>query len=191
MTGIDSLKDLDNNNTEHYKRINLELLMENDNYEVFGSIISKNNLKIEDFFVTFGFYDFGGFSAIIKSLKNTNNNITECYILWMIIGNPSKLSVFSPKNQDCQVYYFTKSIILQSNQSDYYIETPFPLSQEYTVSINTHCLTNYELINIKLSKGSINFRIVKPSNLNNSSLNIISDTDDQLNGDIDLTNVEK
>mgnify|MGYP006182275291 CR=1 FL=1 len=68
----------------------------------------------------------------------------------MIIGNPSKLSVFGPKNQDCQVYYFTKSIILQSNQSDYYIETPFPLSQEYTVSINAHCLTNYELINILL-----------------------------------------
>ena len=66
MTGIDSLKDLDNNDMDHYKQINLEILMENDNYEVFGSIISKNNLKIEDFFVTFGFYDFDGFSAIKK-----------------------------------------------------------------------------------------------------------------------------
>ncbi len=112
MTGINDLKDLDNKNVEHYKRINIESSLEDENYKVFGSIITKNNLKTEDFFVRFSLYDVNGFSAMITTLKNTTNiDITECYILWMIIGNPLKLSVFSPKNREIQVDYINKSII--------------------------------------------------------------------------------
>src|ERR1700722_7097903 len=48
MTGIDDLKDLDNCNTDHYKRINVETSLENENYEVFGLVISKNNTRSED-----------------------------------------------------------------------------------------------------------------------------------------------
>ncbi|POG78559.1 hypothetical protein GLOIN_2v1535390, partial [Rhizophagus irregularis DAOM 181602=DAOM 197198] len=47
MTGIDELKDLNINNTEHYKRINIEPSLEDEDYEVFGSVISKYNLKSE------------------------------------------------------------------------------------------------------------------------------------------------
>ncbi len=112
MTGINDLKDLDNKNVEHYKRINIESSLEDENYKVFGSIITKNNLKTEDFFVRFSLYDVNGFSAMITTLKNTTNiDITECYILCMIIGNPLKLSVFSPKNREIQVDYINKSII--------------------------------------------------------------------------------
>ena len=109
MTGITDLKDLNNNNVEHYKRVNLALSLENQSYEVFGSIISENNTKLEEIYVNFGLYDFNGFFAIIKK-SEANIDITKCYVLWMIIGIPSKLSVFSSKNRDFQVKYFEKSI---------------------------------------------------------------------------------
>ncbi|PKY59905.1 hypothetical protein RhiirA4_550502 [Rhizophagus irregularis] len=56
MTGITDLKDLDNNNDVHYKRINLnsELILKNDDYKVFGSIITENNIKLEQICVNFG-----------------------------------------------------------------------------------------------------------------------------------------
>src|SRR5581483_8720098 len=96
MTGINDLKDLDNNNVMHYKRINVETLLEDENYEVFGSIIVNNKFNIEDFCVKFGLYDVDGFSVMIKSLNRNFINISKCFVLWIIIGNPSKLSVFSP-----------------------------------------------------------------------------------------------
>ncbi|RGB40250.1 kinase-like domain-containing protein [Rhizophagus diaphanus] len=106
MTGIEELKDLDVN-TENYKRINLKSSLENENYEVFGSIISKNNLRLENILISFELYDSSGFSAIIRILNDANIDITECYILWMIIGNP-KLSVSNPKNRELQVHCIKK-----------------------------------------------------------------------------------
>ncbi|GES99717.1 kinase-like domain-containing protein [Rhizophagus clarus] len=104
MTGIEELNDLDINNTDHYKRINISPSLECNNYEVFGSVISKNKLKLENILIIFKSYDFNGFSATIKTFKNIEIDITECYILWMIIGNPLKFSVFSSRNQELQVY---------------------------------------------------------------------------------------
>src|SRR5207248_2765952 len=56
MTGIVDLSDFDNNNNniEHRKRIDVEPSLEDENYEVFGSIISTDTSKLENFFVTFG-----------------------------------------------------------------------------------------------------------------------------------------
>jgi len=64
MTGISDLRDLDNNNIEHYKNIIIESSLKDKNYQVFGSIIFKNNVKLEDFCVNFSSYEFNGFSAI-------------------------------------------------------------------------------------------------------------------------------
>src|SRR3954467_8199315 len=100
MIGITDLKGIDSNNIMHCKQINIEPSLEDENYEVFGSIISRDE---GDFFVAFGSCDVNGFSATIRTLKDTNINISDCCILWMIIGNPSKLSVFSPKNREIQV----------------------------------------------------------------------------------------
>ncbi|RIA91139.1 hypothetical protein C1645_805361 [Glomus cerebriforme] len=191
-TGIADLKDLDNNNTEHYKRINIQPSLEDENYEVIGSIISKhNNSKLDEtFLIKFRLYDFNGFSVMIKALKSTDINITECCILWMIIGIPSKLSIFSPKNRDLQVKY-KESIILQPNKL--IIETPIQLSQEYIVSINAYySQTTYEPINIKLvewSKNCIKFQIIESiyndSNLNDSNSYIISDDDSDYQRELD------
>ncbi|RGB25096.1 hypothetical protein C1646_724604 [Rhizophagus diaphanus] len=72
MTGITDLKDLDdNNNINYYKRINIELSLEDEDYEVFGSIISNNNPKVKGIYVNFGSYDFNGFFAMIKQLEET------------------------------------------------------------------------------------------------------------------------
>ncbi|RGB40260.1 hypothetical protein C1646_688134, partial [Rhizophagus diaphanus] len=183
MTGIDELKDLDINNTEHYKRINIEPSLEDEDYEVFGSVISKDNLKSEDFLVTFGLYDLNGFSAMIKSSRNKDIDITECYILWMIIGNPSKLSIFSPSNREFQVDYIKKSILLQSNNSYYPIKTSYKLPEGCTISVNAYCSTaNYEPLNIRIklvgwSEDCIYFQIFE-TNLGNTL--IISDDSDQL-----------
>ena len=65
----------------------------------------------------------------------------------MIIGNPSKLSVFSLNNRDFQVTRFKKSITLQPDSSYYSIETPCQLSEGCTISVNAYY---HELINIKL-----------------------------------------
>ncbi|POG80836.1 hypothetical protein GLOIN_2v222960 [Rhizophagus irregularis DAOM 181602=DAOM 197198] len=163
MTGFADLKDFDID-TENEKRINIDPTLEDGNYEVFGSIISKkSHKKLDEFFVTFELYDFSGFSAIINKVSETNANIKECYILWIIIGKPSSLSVFSPKNRDCQVDYF--SITLQPSRLEYRIVTPFSLSQGNTVFFNSH-LSNFEPNNgIKLvnwSYNSIKIEIIKP-----------------------------
>ncbi|CAB4414886.1 unnamed protein product [Rhizophagus irregularis] len=185
MTGLVDLKGF-NIDTENEKRINIDPTLEGENYEVFGSIISKkSHSRLDEFFVTFESYDYSGFSAIINKLSETNINIKECYILWIIIGNPSSLSVFSPKNRDCQVDYF--SITLQPNLLDYRIVTPFSLSQGNTIFFNSH-FTNFEPNNgIKLidwSYNSIRIEMIKPINNVNesnkvySSLSVISDSYD-------------
>ncbi|CAB4446654.1 unnamed protein product [Rhizophagus irregularis] len=197
MTGIEELKDLDVN-TEHYKRINLKSSLENENYVVFGSIISKNNLRLEDILISFELYDSNGFSAIIRTSNDADIDITKCYILWMIIGNP-KLSVSSPKNRELQVHCVKKSITLQSNCSYYPIKTSCQLSEGYTISVNVFCSTaNYKPISVKIdvvgwSEYCIYFKIAN-SNYNNSnsdSSNGSSESHDQLSGDTNfLTNFE-
>ncbi|CAB4479881.1 unnamed protein product [Rhizophagus irregularis] len=181
MTGITDLKDLNNNNTEHYKRINIQTSLEDENYEVFGSIISKNNSKLEEFLVNFNLYDFNGFTAMIKTLKTPVINVSECYILWMIIGNPSKLLVFSPLNREAEVVYTKKEMSIQPDKSYYQIEiNDFPLCQGYTILINAYP------INMKLTKWSknwISFQIIESTynnlNLNNSKLSIIDESDSE------------
>ncbi|EXX76365.1 Rad53p [Rhizophagus irregularis DAOM 197198w] len=156
MTGIKKLKDLNNINTEHYKRINIDPPLKNENYEVFGSIVAENNLKINGF-IKFGLYDVNGFSAIIDTSNNENINISECYILWIIIGNPLKLSVYSPNNREFQVDHIKESITLKPNESTYSVKTSFPLSREYTVLINANfSMTDYEYNIIKLTGWSYN-----------------------------------
>ncbi|EXX71914.1 uncharacterized protein OCT59_019037 [Rhizophagus irregularis] len=184
MTGITDLKDLDNKNAVHYKRINLnpQSLLEDEDYEVFGSIISGDNTVFA--YVNFGLYDINGFYAIIKKLEGTNVDITKCDVLWMIVGNPSKLLVLSPKNRELQVGCIKKSITIQFDKSNYCIKSPFPLSHGYTISVYAYySSTNYEPINIKLfewNKEYINFQI----KYNKS--NIITFSDTQLDEEIDL-----
>ncbi|CAB4388336.1 unnamed protein product [Rhizophagus irregularis] len=199
MTGIEELKDLDVNNTEHYKRINIKPSLEDENYKVFGSVISRNNLRLRDILISFELYDFNGFYAMIRTLNNTDIDIRECFILWMIIGNPSKLSVFSPRNRELQVYCFKGLITLQHNNSCYPIKTPCQLSEGYTISINIYrSTTNYKsVINvIGWSQNYIYFQIVE-SNYNSSNfessngLNVISKSHDQYNCDTYfLVNIE-
>src|SRR6266540_5343494 len=105
---------------------------------------------------------------MIQALGNTNVNITECNILWMIIGNPSKLLVFSPKNREAQVALIKKAMTIQPDISHYKIEINFPLSQGYNILVN---VKNHVPLNIKLvewSKNYINFYI--NSNINDSSM---------------------
>ncbi|CAB4376584.1 unnamed protein product [Rhizophagus irregularis] len=184
MTGITDLKDLDNKNAVHYKRKNLnpQSLLEDEDYEVFGSIISGDNTVFA--YVNFGLHDINGFYAIIKKLEGTNVDITKCDVLWMIVGNPSKLLVLSPKNRELQVGCIKKSITIQFDKSNYCIKSPFPLSHGYTISVYAYySSTNYEPINIKLfewNKEYINFQI----KYNKS--NIITFSDTQLDEEIDL-----
>ncbi|PKC59800.1 hypothetical protein RhiirA1_492077 [Rhizophagus irregularis] len=149
MTGITELAD-SKNNIENYKRINFGLSLESENYEVFGSIISKNNTKIEEIYVNFGLYDFNGFYAIIKEVKETSIDITKCYVSWVAVGKPSQISVFSPKNRELQVNYIKKSVKLQLRESNYIpIDTSFNLHEGYTVFAHAnHSSLNYEPNNI-------------------------------------------
>ncbi|RIA88009.1 hypothetical protein C1645_827011, partial [Glomus cerebriforme] len=179
MTGITDLGDLNNSNVEYYKYINLETSLEDEDYEVFGSIISGNNTKLKEIYVNFGLYDHNGFYAIIKKLEETSIDITTCYVLWMIIGNPTKLSVLSPKNREIQVNCIKDHITLQSDELNYIsIKIPFPLSEGYKgnmFAVHAYDLSaNYEPNNIiKLVKWKdefIDVQIIK-STYNESSSN--------------------
>ncbi|GBC04293.1 hypothetical protein RclHR1_00560020 [Rhizophagus clarus] len=184
MTGLVDLKDFDIN-TEKEKRINIDPTLGDENYKVFGSIISKKNRsRLDEFFVTFDYYDLSGFSAMINQLSETDVNIKECYIIWFIIGNPSSLSVFSPKNRNCEIDSF--SITLQSNLLYYRIVIPFSLSQGDSIFINSR--SNFEPNNgIKLinwSYNSIKIEMIKPiinfdeSDEDNSALSVNSNNRD-------------
>ncbi|CAB4376459.1 unnamed protein product [Rhizophagus irregularis] len=163
MTGIADLTDLNNNNIENYKRINIGLSLESEDYEVFGLIITENNTKSEEIFVNFGLYDFNGFYAIIKRSKGTSADITKCFVLWMIIGNPSKLSVFSPKNREIQVNYIKETVTLQLDNSNYYKKIPFQGYKGHLFSVHAYCS----------HEPNINVQIIKPiSNDSNSNKSI-------------------
>jgi hypothetical protein len=155
MTGRIDLKDYDI--TEQII-ISIVPSLENENYEVFGSIVSITNSKLEDIYVTFGSYKINEFSATIKTSKK-NINIKDFCILWIMIGNPSKLSVFSPKNREIQVDYVKESITLQHDNSSYSIKTSHQLSQGCDIYIN--CL---KPINIKFTGWSKNCVYLNISN---------------------------
>ncbi|GBC10195.1 hypothetical protein RclHR1_09420003 [Rhizophagus clarus] len=190
MTGITDLKDLDNNDDlMHYKRIDIETSLEDENYEVFGSIISKNYSKLDNIYINFGLYDFNGFYAIIKKSKITNIDLKNCYVSWMIVGKPSQLSVFSPNNRDFQVNYFKKLIKLRSDQFNYQIETSFSLSEGCTIFAHAyHSSTNYEpntiIKLIKWTKNSINFQITNLSKLDLNDDDFATEAENVI--DIDL-----
>jgi hypothetical protein len=173
MTGRTNLKDLNNDDNEHYKQISIKPSLENENYEVFGSIITEKNSKIGRKYISlkFGLYDVDGFFAIIKKSEKKKIDISECYILWMIIGNPLKLSIFSPKNREIQVNCVKESIIIQPDKSIYSIITPFLLSEKCTILIDV--ATSYEFSNIKLiewTRNSITFQITLQSEGQHNSL---------------------
>ncbi|CAB4471259.1 unnamed protein product [Rhizophagus irregularis] len=168
MTGITDLKDLDNDNV---LIIDLEISLEDKNYEVFGSIISENNVRLDNVYVNFGLYDFNGFYAIIKKSEISKIDLKECYVSWMIVGKPSQLTVFSPNNRDLQVNYFKESIKLQSNQLNYFIKTSFTLSEEYSIFAHAYdSPANYEPDSIfelvKWSNNSLDFQITNSSQFN-------------------------
>jgi hypothetical protein len=193
MTGITDLTGLNNDN-ENYIRINFGLSLESEDYQIFGSIISENNTKLEEFYVNFGLYDFDGFYAIIKKVKETNNHITKCFVLWIIIGSPSKLSIFSPNNRELQVEFIKKSIKLQPNMLNYPIETSFTLNEGYTVLARAnHSSINYEPNNIikliKWKERSINIQIESAYKIqSNSNSSIILDNDSDQEDNNSLTN---
>ncbi|CAB4375543.1 unnamed protein product [Rhizophagus irregularis] len=154
MTGVTDLKDLNNDDDDHYKRIDFELSFESENYQVFGSIFSKNKSilkRSEEIYVNFGLYDFNGFYAIIKKIKETSIDITECYVSWVVIGKPSQLSVFSPSNRELQVDYIKKTIKLQpdNDKLNYTFDSSFTLHEEYTIFVHANDLSiSYEPNNI-------------------------------------------
>jgi hypothetical protein len=188
MTGMTDLKDLNDGNIEHYKRIDIEPSFEDKNYEVFGSIIleySSKLKKLEEFYVNFGLYDLNGFYAVIKKVKETRIDITECYISWIIIGKPSKLSVSSPNNRELQIEFIKKSIKLQPNKLNYSIETSSTLNEGYTVFAHVnHSPINHEPNNIirlvEWKERSINVQIESTYKIESNM-----DSDRSANSDFD------
>ncbi|CAB5386186.1 unnamed protein product [Rhizophagus irregularis] len=166
MTGSIDLKDSD---ITKQIIISIEPSLKNKNYEVFGSIISKNNSRLKDIFVTFGSYEIDKFIATIKT-SNTNVNIKECNILWMMIGNPSKLSVFSPNNREIHVGYVKQSIKLQRKNSSYSVKTSHKLFQGYGISINCFRPINIKFtgwskncVHLNISNSGIDFNHIQPN----------------------------
>ncbi|PKC66510.1 hypothetical protein RhiirA1_459668 [Rhizophagus irregularis] len=187
ITGITDLTGLNNDNDENYKRINFGLSLESEDYEVFGLIISGTNTKLEEIYINFGLYDFNGFYAIIKKLEETSIDITKCYVSWVVIGNPSQVSVFSPNNRELQVDYIKKSIKLQPNEFNYDpIETSFTLHKGYTFFAHAnHSSVSYENNNIvklvEWKERSINVQIESACKIQSNASSSNSDSDHEDN----------
>ncbi|POG77656.1 hypothetical protein GLOIN_2v1544628 [Rhizophagus irregularis DAOM 181602=DAOM 197198] len=105
----------------------------------------------------------------------------------MIIGNPSKLSVFSPKNRrNIIVKYCKRSITLQPKQLNYHVEIPFPLLQDEFIFFNTtskgfELRSTVKLIRWNHNSIDINF----DPQLNNES-NSLANTEISNNIDINI-----
>ncbi|GBC32599.2 hypothetical protein GLOIN_2v1798919 [Rhizophagus irregularis DAOM 181602=DAOM 197198] len=139
MTGSVNLKD--SHSITEKIIINIEPSLDNNNYEVFGSIVSKNNSKLEDTFVTFGSYEINKFSATTNISKNINISKEEC-----------------------------QSITLQRNNSSYSIKTSHKLSQGYDISLNCFKPMNIEFtgwsrncVYLNISNTNIDFNYVQPN----------------------------
>ncbi|GBB91402.1 hypothetical protein RclHR1_18680002 [Rhizophagus clarus] len=205
MTGITDLTNLNNDDNEYNKRVDFELPLESEDYQVFGSIVFKDNSelkRLEEIYVNFGLYDFNGFYAVIKNEKK-GIDITKCCILWIIIGNPSKLSIFSPSNREFQVNCFKESVKLQPDKLNYTIDTLFTLHEGYTVFAHANHSTNYGYSNViklvKWKEKSIDIQIestykiesnTNSSNLSDDDINHLENTEIDLHISI-LTNYDK
>ncbi|PKY47152.1 hypothetical protein RhiirA4_521909, partial [Rhizophagus irregularis] len=163
MTGSIDLKDSD---ITKQLIVGIRPPVENKNYEIFGSIVSKNNSKLKDIFVTFGSYEIDQFTATIRTSKKIN--IKDYYILWMMIGNPSELSVFGPNNREIQVEYVKQSIKLQRNNS--YSITTHQLSQGYDISIK--CFKPIEIKFAGWSKNCVHLNISNPKSIKSDIDNV-------------------
>ncbi|CAB4426295.1 unnamed protein product [Rhizophagus irregularis] len=189
ITGITDLTGLNNDDDENYKRINFGLSLESEDYEVFGLIISGTNTKSKEIYVNFGLYDFNGFYAIIKKLEKTSIDITECYVLWVVIGKPSQVSVFSPNNRELQVDYIKKSIKLQPNKFNYdTIGTSFTLHKGYTFFAHAnHSSISYENNDIvkliEWKERSINVQIESACKIQSNASSSNNDSDHEDNED--------
>ncbi|CAG8525185.1 8949_t:CDS:2 [Funneliformis caledonium] len=180
MTGITDLKDLDDNNVEHYKYVKIEPSLKDSDYEVFGSIVLGKK-KLEECFISFGMYDLNGFTAIIKT---SNFRITECHILWFIIGKPSKLSVFSPRNRSFEVVDLIKAQFLLKPDKSYYrinIENTTLHGNNYFFINSDYSTTNFGPNHIKIAGWESNAIDVKISNCNSiyDDVQIINSTYDE------------
>ncbi|GES99676.1 hypothetical protein GLOIN_2v1861852 [Rhizophagus clarus] len=103
MTGKNDLKDTNFENNRYYKDISTKVSFKDIDFKIFGSIVSKDNSKVEDFFIRFIPDSYNGFSVRIVPRSESSIDIKECYILWMIVGIPSKLKVFSPRNRELEL----------------------------------------------------------------------------------------
>ncbi|GES99674.1 piwi domain-containing protein [Rhizophagus clarus] len=166
MTGIDDLKELEiTKNNRYRKEIYTKVVFEETNFKFFGTIISKDNSKVEDYFVIFFMNSRNGFFVSITPLSESSIDIRECYVLWMIVGIPSKVNVFSPRNRELHVNYTIKEQItfrLDDDDSYYPIKTLFQLTKGDTIFVNTYFpVIGYGLKFVNWSKDFIYLQLFK------------------------------
>ncbi|UZO15544.1 uncharacterized protein OCT59_006962 [Rhizophagus irregularis] len=87
-----------------------------------------------------------------------------------MIGNPSKLSVFSPNNREIHVGYVKQSIKLQRKNSSYSVKTSHKLFQGYGISINCFRPINIKFtgwskncVHLNISNSGIDFNHIQPN----------------------------
>ncbi|CAG8499798.1 646_t:CDS:2 [Acaulospora morrowiae] len=138
LSGLTEYGNLNTNVSEHI-RIRLKESLDNREYEVFGTVIDENNHRIEDCAAKFGLYDYRGFSAIIKTGSNFVSRKRR--IVWIIVGKPSLLGVFSPRLRKNRKIKTFKTVLkpedLNPNKETISIRSPLPLIEDSLVLIHT------------------------------------------------------
>ncbi|GBC32495.1 Piwi domain-containing protein [Rhizophagus irregularis DAOM 181602=DAOM 197198] len=171
LTGIDDLKDLvstDNKIYRKYISTKVHFNFNGNNFVVFGSIISKDNTRMENFFVKFYANCYDAFSIEIIPLSESNINIKECYVSWIIVGIPSNLKVFSPRNRELHVSYIKTQVTVRLgiDNSYYPIKTSHQLAKGDSIFANIYYpFLGHGLKFVNWSKNFIYFQIFRDNNV--------------------------
>ncbi|CAG8734316.1 9493_t:CDS:2, partial [Dentiscutata erythropus] len=157
LTGIKAIN-VNEYHTETHFRINFDKSFDSNSFDVFGLVIDKHGVKLENCVVRFDLFDFYGFSAFVTFDQNKEWDIEERSIIWMVIGRPAKLGVFSKVHCETKITcYKTNDEDIKYDNSFVFITMPFSLEKNCIISF----VASYSASN---NPPKQNFRLLEWSN---------------------------
>ncbi|CAG8522204.1 242_t:CDS:2, partial [Dentiscutata heterogama] len=135
LTGITANNVIENHTEAHF-RINFNSRsLDSNSFYVFGHVFDNNDVKLENCVVRFDLFDFYGFSAFVTFDQSTMWDIERGYIIWMVVGKPAKLGVFSKVHCETKITcYKTTDEDIKYDNSFVFITMPFSLEVNCIVS---------------------------------------------------------
>ncbi|CAG8706864.1 28433_t:CDS:2, partial [Dentiscutata erythropus] len=146
-----SKKDL----TEIQIRIDFNVHLNDDYFQVFGHVIDDDNKKLEGGNVRFDLFDYDGFSAFIILNQETAMNVKKPHVAWLIVGKPEKLGAFSSQHLKTNIDLHKMHVSVYPKTDLVYISLPYIMSENDVVLLISSFdppLNNPPALSIKILK---------------------------------------